>query len=114
MLTEPNKDYAFPSFSSFGTSEGEPSILMHYLSSGLTTLQSQEVRVCQGIDGDFEWSAPSMLKEGTSVINVLQDNEERWGDYTTVQRRFSMTLLKFGLLAVLAKPEVTEHGLGKW
>ncbi|MCB9310265.1 MAG: PKD domain-containing protein [Lewinellaceae bacterium] len=88
MLTEPNKDYAFPSFSSFGTSEGEPSILMHYLSSGPNNFASQEVRVCQGIDGDFEWSAPSMLKEGTSVINVLQDNEERWGDYTTVQRRF--------------------------
>ncbi len=30
------------------------------------------------------------VKEGTSIINVLVDTNDRWGDYTNIQRRYNM------------------------
>ncbi|MEZ4911405.1 MAG: PKD domain-containing protein [Saprospiraceae bacterium] len=88
FLSEEGKDFAFPSFAPFGQNAEDSVVLVNYLSSGLSEFASQQVRTCSGTGSNFEWSPPSYIKKGNSVINVLQGNEERWGDYTTVGRRF--------------------------
>lgn len=88
MLTEEGKDFAFPSFATFGNNEEDSIILMNYLSSGPNDFAGQEARTCTGSGANFEWSDPVYIKRGNGVINVLTGKEERWGDYTTVGRRF--------------------------
>lgn len=89
IFTQPRQDYGFPSFAAFGKNENDPEILVNYLLAGPDIYPGQEQRVCTGIDSSFEWSAPVLLKSGTGIVSVLSDNRERWGDYTTCQRRFS-------------------------
>ena len=45
--------------------------------------------VCEGVGSEFDWSEPIRLKTGASFVDVLQDNLERWGDYSTSCRRFT-------------------------
>lgn len=88
VLITPGVDYAFPSFSSIGVEEFDDDILINYLYSGVENFAGQQQRICKGTGNVFEWSEPTTLKEGTSIIDALQDNFERWGDYTTSCRRF--------------------------
>lgn len=88
ILTESKRDFGFPSFSAFGSEKEDQGILVNYLVSGPDLFPSQEQRICHGAQDLFEWSEPSMLKQGFSFVNVLSDNNERWGDYTTSCRRF--------------------------
>ncbi len=88
ILQIPNRDMAFPSFSSLGKTEDDPKILVNYLVAGTDIYPGQQQRICTGTFGNFEWSEPVTLKEGTSHIDVLSDTNERWGDYTTSCRRF--------------------------
>ncbi len=88
VLTDSGLDYAFPSFSAYGKNEEDAEILVNYLVSGIDLLPGQEQRSCHGIGSEFMWSNPVRLKEGISAVNVLNDNNERWGDYTTSCRRF--------------------------
>ena len=88
VLTDAGLDYAFPSFSAYGKNENDAEILVNYLVSGTELLPGQEQRACHGLGAEFLWSDPVRLRDGASAVNVLNDNNERWGDYTTSCRRF--------------------------
>ncbi len=88
VLTFSGQDFGFPSFAAFGRQENDEEILVNYLISGPEIFPSQQQRVCSGNGASFLWSEPVTLKAGSSFINVLSDNFERWGDYTTAGRRF--------------------------
>lgn len=87
VLTTAGRDYGFPSFAAFGVAETDDDILVNYLVSGPDIFAGQEQRVCKGTSS-FEWSEPVRLKDGVGIVNALQDDLERWGDYTTSCRRF--------------------------
>lgn len=88
VLVSDSIDYGFPSFSTLGNTESSDTILVNYLFSGPGIFPGQQQRICTGKDSTFNWSRSTTLKEGLSSINVLTDNLERWGDYTTSSRRF--------------------------
>ncbi len=88
IYTEDKRDYGFPSFSAFSRNGTNDTILINYLVSGPEMFPGQEQRVCVSKNGNFEWSEKTTLKQGTSIINTLSDDNERWGDYTTSCRRF--------------------------
>lgn len=88
VLVTDSIDYGFPSFSAYGHSPNSDSVLVNYLFSGPGLFPGQQQRICSGRDSIFTWSEPVTLKEGASVVSVLDDNRERWGDYTTSSRRF--------------------------
>lgn len=88
VLTESKLDFGFPSFTTFGSSPESDTILVNYLVSGPDRFAGQQQRTLSGSGDQYDWSAPVDLKEGETAINVLTDNEERWGDYSTACRRF--------------------------
>ena len=88
VLTFSGQDFGFPSFAAFGNQADSEEILVNYLISGPSIFPGQQQRVCSGNGASFLWSEPVDLKAGASFINVLSDNFERWGDYTTAGRRF--------------------------
>jgi PKD repeat protein len=90
ILHEPDRDMAFPSFSSVGKSENDSEILVNYLVSGPDIFPGQEQRVFAGKAADFDWGDPIPLRPGSDYVDVLTGDRERWGDYTTSSRRFFM------------------------
>ncbi len=88
ILTFAGRDLAFPSFTAFGKSASDSEVLVNYLFSGPDIFPSQQQRVCSGVRNEFDWSDAVTLKEGSGYVDVLSDNNERWGDYTTACRRF--------------------------
>ncbi|MFZ1705367.1 MAG: PKD domain-containing protein [Saprospiraceae bacterium] len=88
VLVTDSIDYGFPSFSSFGTTPESDSVLVNYLYTGPTLFPGQQQRICFGKGDSFVWSNPTTLKQGETIVSVLTENRERWGDYTTSGRRF--------------------------
>lgn len=88
VLASDTLDYAFPSFAAIGSTVNDPEILVNYLYSGPGIFPGQQQRICTGTNDSFSWSQPVTLREGASAVDVLSENRERWGDYTTASRRF--------------------------
>ncbi len=88
VLQVPNIDFGFPSFAAMGHSPTDSDILVNYIVAGTETFPSQEVRICKGKESEFLWSEPTTVRKGSSSINVLTGDVDRWGDYTTAGRRF--------------------------
>ncbi|MBK9734555.1 MAG: PKD domain-containing protein [Saprospiraceae bacterium] len=88
ILTDVGKDYAYPTFTSFGSSETDDDILMNYVFSGPQLYGSQAQRICKGKNDIFEWSDETILKAGLTAIGSPSDISTRWGDYTAASRRY--------------------------
>jgi len=88
IFTTAGIDYGFPSFAPAGKKQTDDAILVNYLISSPNMFPGQEQRIVAGTGDVFEWSEPTVLKIGESFVDALFDDLERWGDYTTVSRRF--------------------------
>jgi PKD repeat protein len=81
-------DYGFPSIASIGDTENSDKVLINFLKTGKDIYPSQVAILCQGTGDTFDWGKEVTTKAGTGSVDALTDNRERWGDYTTVSRRF--------------------------
>ena len=81
-------DYGFPSIAAFGDEADDSRVLINFLKTGPDLFPSQGAVICDGSNDVFDWGEEVMVKLGTTFVNVLDGNRERWGDYTTVSRRF--------------------------
>jgi len=88
ILSIAGKDLAYPSFTAFGDTSDDDAILVNYLISGPDQFPSQQQRICKGSGPAFNWSEPNTLQTGSSQVDFLTEDLERWGDYTTACRRF--------------------------
>lgn len=81
-------DYGFPSIAAMGDSESSDKVLINFLKTGKDMFPSQVAILCEGTGDVFDWGKEVTTKLGTGAVNALTENRERWGDYTTVSRRF--------------------------
>lgn len=88
LYHNPEFDYGFPSISSFGNSENSDKVLINFLVSGESIFASQAAITCEGKNDEFTFSQETIIKNGLTAINALTDSLERWGDYSTVCRRY--------------------------
>ncbi len=77
-------DYSYPSVASFGTSTGDPSVMIAFLRSSGEIYPEVRVVNC---DQDFTWSPSVLVKSGETFIDFLGGSTERWGDYTGIARK---------------------------
>jgi PKD repeat protein len=82
-------DLGFPSIASLGDTESSDKMLINYLKTGKDIYPSQAAIICEGTENTFDWGKEIITKSGTGFVNALTENRERWGDYTTVSRRFN-------------------------
>ncbi len=81
-------DFGFPSIAAIGDSETSDKVLINFLKTGKDIFPSQAAILCEGTGDNFDWGKEVNTKTGTGFVDALTDNRERWGDYTTVSRRF--------------------------
>jgi hypothetical protein len=83
-----NSHYAYPSICSYGKTSTDSSAMITFLRSGPTLYP--EVCVVN-FDNGFSAST-KVVKQGNSYVDIyLNDPEERWGDYTAIQRKYNTT-----------------------
>ncbi|MEM6802840.1 MAG: PKD domain-containing protein [Bacteroidota bacterium] len=79
-----NFDYAFPTVAPFGTTTTSKEVVMGFLRSGASIYPEFRVVTC---DDNFNWSSSVQVKSGIGFVNFLNNNVERWGDYSGIARR---------------------------
>lgn len=82
-------NYCYPSIAHFGETDTTENAMICFLKVGSEDYPSIGV-----INYDGTWSAETIVKEGDSVLNIVpyngtSNNYERWGDYTSIQRRYN-------------------------
>lgn len=94
VLTAVDRDYAYPTITSFGNSEEDDRMLINYTFTGPDVYPGQAARVVSGRDGVFNWSEEIVFREGQSAIGSGNDETIRWGDYTGASRRFGVNRIE--------------------
>lgn len=86
-----NKNYLYPSIASFSNDTISEDVMISFLRCGPTIYP----QICV-VNYESGWSSgSSIIKSGLDVINFREDlvspwdSLERWGDYTTIQRRYN-------------------------
>ncbi len=79
-------DYAYPNIAFAGQNETDGDVFLCFLRSSSTLYPG--VRAVY-VGSDFSFSESAEIKEGSGPINILALNEERWGDYTGIARKFN-------------------------
>ncbi len=94
ILSEPNRDFAYPTLTSFGKEENDNEVLVNYTFTGTDIFPGQAARVVSGIGDQFDWSEEIIFKQGLSPIGSITDESIRWGDYSGAARRFGVNRIE--------------------
>ncbi|MBV6404308.1 MAG: T9SS type A sorting domain-containing protein [Flavobacteriales bacterium] len=79
-----NADLCYPALASYSTSSSDPSVMIVFTRSSAQVYP--EVRVVN-VDATMQWSNSTLVKQGETFVNFLQQGDERWGDYSGMARR---------------------------
>lgn len=88
VITDPERDLAYPTITSFGATEDSDLFLLNYTYAGPDEFPGQAVRTLRGTGNEFLWSDEVITKSGNTPIGASQDESIRWGDYSGACRRF--------------------------
>jgi len=77
-------DFSYPAVASFANELSDRNVMIAFLRSGSSIFPEVRVVNC---DENMQFSQATLVKAGTSFVNILQGNVERWGDYTGIARR---------------------------
>ncbi len=77
-------DLCYPAVASYSTSSSDPSVMIVYTRSSAQVFP--EVRVVN-VDAGMQWSNGTLVKQGETFVNFIQQGDERWGDYSGMARR---------------------------
>lgn len=81
-------DIGYPSMAYAGGGSGDQSLFMTFSHVSSTTFPGTSVVF---IDRFGAVSTPLRVRSGEGSINLLSDSNERWGDYTGIQRKYNET-----------------------
>ncbi|PHI19274.1 hypothetical protein CEQ90_13760 [Lewinellaceae bacterium SD302] len=79
-------DYAYPTIQPIGDNPSFAENVIGFCRSGESIYP--EYRVLS-VDQNNVWNVSQLIKEGDNSVAFLNDNVERWGDYTGITRQFS-------------------------
>ncbi len=77
-------DYAFPSIAAFSTSEADKTVLIGFMRTGASIYPEFRTVSC---DENWNWSSSVLVRSGDSFVDFLEDDIERWGDYSGICKR---------------------------
>jgi hypothetical protein len=120
IFTSDTLDLNYPNIAYAGGGGIDRSFVVNCLHSSATTNPGSSVFF---VDRNGEFSDLVIVKEGNGPINVLRNDQERWGDYTGAQRKYNESGVTWlmgsfgnfngGQDSWLAKVENTDPQLGE-
>jgi hypothetical protein len=106
LFSEINKEYGYPSMTFVGGGANEHRILYHFLHCYRDSFSGTSI-MYKNDAGDF--SDIISVKDGVTVTNSLVDSNERWGDYTNIQKMYNNPSISF-----MAGSYGTNNGCRTW
>ena len=105
-------DYSYPSIASFATNETDKSAMICFLRSSSTIYPETRVIAC---DEAGNWTNSSIIKQGETYIDcVTSDGVTRWGDYTSICRKYNSILPEVWLAGSFGKYRLGYHATDTW
>lgn len=86
LISHPTTDYGYANLSWAGLAAEDRSAIISFNHSALNVFAGNSALFFNGYD---RYSAPVTLKAGQGFINALTSSQERWGDYSGSQRKYS-------------------------
>jgi hypothetical protein len=86
IFSDATMEYGYPSMTWMGTGTNDHKVL--YTFSHCITDSFPGTSILYK-DANGNYSDIIAVKNGTSIINVLVDTNDRWGDYTNIQRQYN-------------------------
>ena len=106
-INEVGSDFGFPAVAPFTLDETDPTVAIAILRTNQTIYP--EVRALT-VDENMDESDPILVRVGESPITVLDQNVQRWGDYTGITRRHNSAEPSVYLFACYGRNE----SYGNW
>lgn len=88
ILSDSISEFGYPSMAYMGNNASEHKVLYTFSHCYKDSFPGTSVVYKDGA-GNFSDIIPTKL--GTTIINLLTDTVERWGDYTNIQKKYSTT-----------------------
>ena len=86
IISSDTLDFGYPSIAYAGGGLGDKSALITFSHTSDKTFPGTSVAY---IDRNLNVSIPTRVKAGESIIQLLFDSVERWGDYTGIQQKYN-------------------------
>ncbi len=86
IYAEPDLDYGYPNISWSGQSDNDEQAIISFNHSSESDFAGFSAIY---VDGNLEASDRVEIKTGLTIVNVLSDTLERWGDYSGSQRMYN-------------------------
>ncbi len=86
LISQAGVDYGYPNIASSSVSPNDNSAIICYNYSSDSLYPGHEATL---YDDAGTYSIPHILKEGSNRIFVLTNQDQRWGDYSGIQRRYN-------------------------
>jgi hypothetical protein len=86
IISSDTLDFGYPCIAYAGGGKGDKSALITFSHTSDKTFPGTSVAY---IDRNLNVSLPSRVKAGESIIQLLFDTVERWGDYTGIQQKYN-------------------------
>ena len=86
IISSAELDYGYPSLAYTGTEPGDTDAVINFSFSSATTFPSYGVLY---FDNERSYSPLVTVKAGTNYIDMLNQEVERWGDYSGNQRNYA-------------------------
>jgi hypothetical protein len=82
-------DYCYPSVAPMGNNSSDKSVCIGFLRSGNNIFPE-----CRAlfVDNNMNWSSSITVKQGEDYVDIASGNEERWGDYTGIAKKFNASI----------------------
>lgn len=88
IIVDDEKELGFPNIAFIGPQASDREVLIVANHTGLTVYPGLSVVY---IDNERNYGPVQTVKEGESYVDGLPWDDERWGDYTGIQRKFNET-----------------------
>ena len=86
IISSDTLDFGYPSIAYAGGGVGDKSALITFSHTSDKTFPGTSVAY---LDRNLNVSLPTRVKAGESIIQLLFDTVERWGDYTGIQQKYN-------------------------
>ena len=86
IISSDTLDFGYPSIAYAGGGTGDKSAMITFSHTSDKTFPGTSVAY---LDRNLNVSAPTRVKAGESIIQLLFDTVERWGDYTGIQQKYN-------------------------
>jgi len=86
IISVSEREFGFPNIDFIGNKEGDKDVALFFNHTGISTNAGNSAVF---FNSDREYGPVQWIKEGDAYVNAMNSAQERWGDYTAIQRRFN-------------------------